>query len=62
MFRLRTGHAIPAVGHNELMDIRIPPLEDPIWGTWADDIKELDNRAENLFKFADSIRVSLDKG
>jgi len=61
IFRLRTGHAIPAVGHSELMDIRIPPLEDPIWGTWADDIKELDTRAENLFKFADSIRVSLDK-
>lgn len=61
MFRLRTGHAIPAVGHSELMDIRIPPLENPIWAIWADDIKELDNRAESLFKFADSIRVSLDK-
>jgi type I restriction enzyme M protein len=61
MFRLRTGHAIPAVGHSELMDIRIPPLENPIWAIWADDIKELDNKAESLFKFADSIRVSLDK-
>jgi len=61
IFRLRTGHAIPAVGHNVLMDIRIPPLDDSLWKTWADDIKELDTRAENLFKFADSIRVNLDK-
>lgn len=62
IFRLRTGHAIPAVSHSELMDIRIPPLGDPIWEIWSNDIKELDNKAENLFKFADSIRVVLDKG
>jgi type I restriction enzyme M protein len=57
VFRLRTGHAIPAVAHAELMDIRVPPLENPIWNVWATNIKELDSKAENLFKFADSIRI-----
>jgi type I restriction enzyme M protein len=58
MFRLRTGHAIPAVAHAELMDIKVPPLNNPIWKNWATNIKELDSRAENLFKFADSIRIA----
>lgn len=57
VFRLRTGHAIPAVAHAELMDIRVPPLDNPIWKDWARNIKELDTRAENLFKYADSIRI-----
>lgn len=56
IFRLRTGHAIPAVGHTELMDIKVPPLDSDIWKVWAENIKELDSRAEALFKFADSIR------
>jgi hypothetical protein len=58
IFRLRTGHAIPAVAHAELMDIRVPPLDNPIWENWGINIKELDTRAENLFKFADSIRIT----
>jgi type I restriction enzyme M protein len=57
IFRLRTGHAIPSVAHAELMDIRVPPLQDPIWNDWALNIKELDSRAENLFRFADSLRI-----
>jgi type I restriction enzyme M protein len=56
IFRLRTGHAIPAVGLIELMDIKVPPLDSDIWKLWAENIKELDTRAEALFKFADSIR------
>jgi type I restriction enzyme M protein len=56
IFRLRTGHAIPAVGHTELMDIKVPPLDSDIWELWAKNIKELDTRAAALFKFADSIR------
>jgi len=60
IFRLRTGHAIPAVAHTELMEIRVPPLDNPIWKEWANNIKELDLRAENLFKFADSIREAME--
>jgi type I restriction enzyme M protein len=57
VFRLRTGHAIPAVALAELMDIRVPPLDNPIWNEWSIKIKELDVMAEKLFKFADSIRI-----
>ncbi len=56
IFRLRTGHAIPAVGHTELMDIKVPPLNSDIWNIWRENIKELDSKAEALFKFADSLR------
>jgi type I restriction enzyme M protein len=58
IFRLRTGHAIPAVAHTELLDVKVPPLSHAIWKSWSENIKELDSKAENLFKFADSIRIN----
>ena len=54
--RLRTGHAIPSIGHKELMSIQVPPVGDPIWAVWEKNISELDRKADALFKFADSLR------
>jgi type I restriction enzyme M protein len=57
IFRLRTGHAIPTVSHHDLMSIRVPRLDDQVWNEWSISIKELNERAESLYSFAESIRT-----
>lgn len=54
--RLRTGHAIPSISIESLLNIYIPKLDDPIWVQWDVSMKELEFRAQNLFSFSDQSR------
>lgn len=59
IFRLRTGHAIPAVGDKDLMSVLAPPLGDPIWETWGKTMAQLNEQARTLIDFAESTRGGL---
>jgi type I restriction enzyme M protein len=56
VYRLRTGHAIPAIKDSDLVSVLVPPDSDPVWGKWEKLMGKLNEQAEALLAFAEETR------
>lgn len=56
VFRLRTGHAIPAITDRDLLSVLVPPEDAPVWSVWAASMEKLNEQAESLLAFAELSR------